>query len=730
MDTNSRTTDSQTYTLRQLFGGNITIVIPDMQRDYCWGNDGPSGKAGTFVAAILDLFAAGRPSSLGLLYGYENPTERGHIHIIDGQQRITTLYLLIGMLYRRTPRDDLRKMLISDYELLDDREPRLLYEERNEAMYFMSELVTHFFLNRDGRLSQLEKSSWYCSTYSTDSTVQSFIGAIRKIDEAIEDVCHTEGWDFDNIADFVTDKLKFFYHDPGGRRAAEELYVTINTTGEPLTLPQRLKARISGDTVSVGMWEDMDRWAWANRRIKDPAQPETSDRLLENLFHIWEKYAGREIHDISAELPDIYRFFQSYRVLCDCVPAAIEMKAETPADMFVVLPSVTYINKWTLKSADREIINDFTGLLMNVTRYQRVSPSGADAISGCRMVDKMASSDILSLRNLPEHPAPKILNEEEITKLRLIASIRGERRKLTDQIRKGESHPLLNGKLQKVISWCYDKSSRRTDTDRLSQYIDMIYEIWGTEIDRRADLDTLRRALLTLRHNGYPMQKRGDTALSLCWHDYEWQRLMVLSPGVVRQIIDRVKESRQPPAEALKKMAGRFNDKTYPYNFLVKSAEKMSKCLHRSLLRYGKPFIGYYMADPTTGKPVTHWIIDGHEMKTDTDRWSVMRPYGTRCLYTDHRWMNISMDIHYLPDNGKGYRIEVFSRDETSSKEPCDLRTILIRTGRRFSFDKKSRKFYTLLEDSKAAVELMQAIMSDTRNQIADKSATIKKLQA
>lgn len=29
----------KTYTLTELFSGNYKIIIPDLQRDYCWGDE-------------------------------------------------------------------------------------------------------------------------------------------------------------------------------------------------------------------------------------------------------------------------------------------------------------------------------------------------------------------------------------------------------------------------------------------------------------------------------------------------------------------------------------------------------------------------------------------------------------------------------------------------------------------------------------------------------------------
>lgn len=708
MDTNSGQADSNTFTLRQLLGENITIVIPDSQRDYCWGTEGAIEKVTTFGMSLLSIYRSGRASSLGLLYGYEYPAGSDHIHIIDGQQRITTLYLLVGMLYRRTPREDLRKMLISDYELIDDLEPRLLYEARSEAMYFMSELVTHFFLDRDGRLSQLEDSSWYCSNYSTDPTVQSFIRAIRRIDGALESVCHEEGWNFDDFADFVTDKLTFFYHDLGERSRAEEMFITINTTGEPLTLPQRVKAQLPA--TGIDKWEEMELWAWQRRSGKDSKRPATSDRRLTELIIFWEKYSGKDKREIPIDPDDIYRFFLSYRILCECEAALIDMSPDNAAELFIVLTSVKYIERWNLSAADKDLISNFTGLLINIARYQRLSPSGSDTVSAYKMVDRMTSPDLLSLLDIPENIAPKILSDEEKLKLRLISDNIDNRREVTQMIHKGERHPLLYGKLQKLIVWSIDRNTHRVDIHRLSRYIDLVYRIWGKDIDASPELDTLRRALLTLRHNGYPMKKRADSTLSLCWHEYEWQRLMALSPGVIRQLLDRVAELN--PEGELCKMIDKFKDKTYPYFFLIASDTFISKCMHRSLLRYSDPFIGYYAEESNgdSAKPATHWLIDGNPVKIDLTRWTAPRPYGSRCLYTDHRWLNVAIDVHYL--SGKGYRIELFNRGKMTQKEPFDLSILITKTGRKFFFDKKNRKYSIIAPDSRATLRTLHSLLS------------------
>lgn len=95
----------ETYTLAELFSGERRIIIPDLQRDYCWGdetNKKSSGEVGElvsdFVNNLIELYESKEQGvfNLGMFYGYEIPAN--HIQLCDGQQRLTTLFLLLGML--------------------------------------------------------------------------------------------------------------------------------------------------------------------------------------------------------------------------------------------------------------------------------------------------------------------------------------------------------------------------------------------------------------------------------------------------------------------------------------------------------------------------------------------------------------------------------------------------------------------------------------------------------
>ena len=100
--TTPRLVSGTAYCLRELFSGdNDKIVIPDLQRDYCWGGSS-NDLVGKFVDTILNLNRT-EEITMGLIYGYVNKDLTvEHVQLCDGQQRLTTLFLLMGEINRLT----------------------------------------------------------------------------------------------------------------------------------------------------------------------------------------------------------------------------------------------------------------------------------------------------------------------------------------------------------------------------------------------------------------------------------------------------------------------------------------------------------------------------------------------------------------------------------------------------------------------------------------------------
>ena len=112
------------------------IVIPELQRDYVWGERNVRGlltsilnNYGAMESQTLSIKdACGEPLShdlteylneeymrlryntrVGFIYAYHDRTLFGQYYLIDGQQRITTIFLVLLALYRRYDAEQFRR---------------------------------------------------------------------------------------------------------------------------------------------------------------------------------------------------------------------------------------------------------------------------------------------------------------------------------------------------------------------------------------------------------------------------------------------------------------------------------------------------------------------------------------------------------------------------------------------------------------------------------------------
>ena len=290
----------ETYTLAELFSGERRIIIPDLQRDYCWGDENNTKSTGErgelvsdFVNNLLAQFNDYKTKNdkeclnLGLFYGYEIPAN--HIQLCDGQQRLTTLYLLLGMINKKTieqkengqlTEGKLRCHLISDFEFKhDDKEPYLNYAIREASLYFLSDLVCRFFIGNTDKVKNIKSADWYFDYYNLDPSIQSMLKALAKIEKILGDDSNSS-LDFLEFGDWLINKVTFLYFDMENRKNGEETFVVINTTGESLSSTQNLKPLvlqeknanfdntcfIDGGKGIDKCWEDIETWFWQKRK--------------------------------------------------------------------------------------------------------------------------------------------------------------------------------------------------------------------------------------------------------------------------------------------------------------------------------------------------------------------------------------------------------------------------------------------------------------------------------
>lgn len=308
------------YFLKDFFSGDTKIVIPDLQRDYCWGDNAYTGKDNNpqelvsgFLKNIIELFETDEESSvtLGLVYGYEQPCN--HIQICDGQQRLTTLFLLLGVLNMKCKEHKVfDNYIISEQEMKDDYEPHLLYAIRESTLYFLSDLSLHLFINRELDVNEIKKSNWYFCEYDQDASIQSMISAVKIISRILDSYNEIN---YQKLGNYVLNKLRVLYYDMGNRSRGEETYVVINTTGEPLSATENIKPILLGNpSLSEeqrrkysDQWEEREEWFWQHRGID-----KTSDNGM-YIFLTWywqiglqQEYQWEDDKKIPLNINDLF----------------------------------------------------------------------------------------------------------------------------------------------------------------------------------------------------------------------------------------------------------------------------------------------------------------------------------------------------------------------------------------------------------------------------------------
>ena len=97
--------DNSINTFKQLAESN-QITIPIIQRDYVQGADANAAKRDRFIIVLLNAIRDNKDRHLDFIYGGGDENDANRFLPLDGQQRLTTLFLLRWVLNLRCGRID------------------------------------------------------------------------------------------------------------------------------------------------------------------------------------------------------------------------------------------------------------------------------------------------------------------------------------------------------------------------------------------------------------------------------------------------------------------------------------------------------------------------------------------------------------------------------------------------------------------------------------------------
>ena len=283
------------YSIKELFTNRYVdqIVIPEIQRDYVWSGKEVIGLLNSITEDYL-CFKKGfeiidQPitdneikkafeqfykkqvysCNIGFIYAYNDPEYSGKYFLIDGQQRLTTIYLLLLVLASENEnfRDKFEKIyMLSNSPVID-------YRVREASHRFLKQVV----INYKEKGIAIEDQSWYYNEYKNDKTITSVVSNIQIIYQFL----NNNNLATDDFINYVQDYIEFWYFDTNVSEQGEELYIYMNARGEQMQENENLKADLlgkltksEGETKTISEikndwgkeWENWQHFFWIKKQ--------------------------------------------------------------------------------------------------------------------------------------------------------------------------------------------------------------------------------------------------------------------------------------------------------------------------------------------------------------------------------------------------------------------------------------------------------------------------------
>lgn len=239
----------QATTFWNFLKGN-TIEIPIIQRDYAQGRLGKENLRKNFLADLKNALESNKTMKLDFVYG---SMENGDLNPLDGQQRLTTLWLLHWYIALRA-----RKLNDENCKIFHN----FTYETRISSREFCENICKAEYFNYfDGNdiVGFITKQTWFYSAWKQDPTIQSMLRMLggtkiadkkgKDLKDGIEELFQKTNEDkFKSYWEELTLKeVIVFYHLPlKDFGLSDDLYIKMNARGKQLTDFENFKADLIG----------------------------------------------------------------------------------------------------------------------------------------------------------------------------------------------------------------------------------------------------------------------------------------------------------------------------------------------------------------------------------------------------------------------------------------------------------------------------------------------------
>lgn len=269
---------NQTYTLLSLCKAYQKIEIPIIQRNYVQGNDKTIRRH--FVKYLVKAVTKQSPVELDFVYGAERQDTQltdncapnncapqvGKVLIpLDGQQRLTTLWLLHGyLLALEQVNNNPEQLSPEEREAQCQLLARFVYETRQSAKDFcgywlqeVTECACQELVETPSKY--LRNCAWFDPEWEKEGTVTAMLGMLDEV--------ATKRAELQEVPFSRLDCIRFYYLPIEKFGLSNELYIRMNARGEQLTSFEHFKSsfyKVIQDHQSLSAIKEKMEYDWVD----------------------------------------------------------------------------------------------------------------------------------------------------------------------------------------------------------------------------------------------------------------------------------------------------------------------------------------------------------------------------------------------------------------------------------------------------------------------------------
>jgi len=503
------------------------VEIPKVQRDYAQGrHDEHAEMVRKNLLDDMKSAIQGETDPLDLNFVYGKAEENKFIPI-DGQQRLTTLFLL----YLYAFRDDESKT-----ELLK----KFSYNTRISSRNFLEELIKRrksVFRDEAEPLpsKEIEDSEWFVSGWRYDPTIQSALTMLDGIKAVFSDVKNLA----QRLSDEKSKPITFEFLDMKDLGMEDSLYIKLNARGKQLEPLENFKARLIGQLRKLDMGEKFEKdftiqfdgkWTdlfWSNdknnfdkayllffgvllmNKGKGIDDDNWSNRLeyenigteiFETAFHTLNfLVANTELNEIQQ------RVFNKIKQLI--FNAVTEKRTYKDRVLFHAVTVYMY----STKGNQKESLEQWIRIIQNLTLNSQIDTQERyqNAIDE---INKLTEHLDNPLEYFSKDGKPAFFNQKQIAEEQKKARIILQNKDFAEEIYKAEQHPYFSGQIRSAL---YYAISENTSMEVFLRYWRKISELFNDKEPKHGHF--LRRALLAF--GDYTLPAGGKVYRTLCVND-------------------------------------------------------------------------------------------------------------------------------------------------------------------------------------------------------------------